>query len=57
MADGYQLRDYFEKRANALDETFPDGRKLFLGSPGTRAPDPEQFPTDKAADKTKTPDK
>jgi hypothetical protein len=27
--------------------TFSDGRKLFLASPGTGAPDPEAFPADK----------
>ena len=31
-------------RANARDITFPDGKKLFIGSSGTGAPDerPEQ---------------
>jgi len=57
VVDGYQAQDHSEKRANARNVTFPDGRKLFLGSTGTGAPDPEQFPTDKAADKAKTPNK
>jgi len=48
VVDGYQARDHSEKRANARNVTFPDGRKLFLGSTGTGAPDPEQFPADKA---------
>jgi hypothetical protein len=52
VVDGYQARDHSEKRANARNVTFPDGRKLFLGSTGTGAPDPETFP-----DKPKTPDK
>jgi hypothetical protein len=48
VVDGYQARDHTEKRANARNVTFPDGRKLFLGSNGTGAPDPEKFDTDKA---------
>jgi len=47
VVDGYQARDHSELRANARNVTFPDGHKLFLGSPGTGAPDPENFPTDK----------
>src|ERR1700738_3603726 len=47
VVDGYQARDHSELRANARNVTFPDGRKLFLGSPGTGAPAPEDFPTDK----------
>jgi hypothetical protein len=38
VVDGYQARDHTEKRANARNVTFPDGRKLFLGSTGTGAP-------------------
>ena len=53
VVDGYQARDHSEKRANARNVTFPDGRKLFLGSTGTGAPDPESFPADKAATPTK----
>src|SRR5262245_26051377 len=52
VIDGYQARDHSEKRANARNVTFPDGRKLFLGSTGTGAPDPDTFP-----DKAKTPEK
>src|SRR5437667_5402963 len=48
VVDGYQARDHSEKRANARNVTFPDGRKLFLGSTGTGAPDPETFNPDKA---------
>jgi uncharacterized protein DUF6152 len=48
VVDGYQARDHTEKRANARNVTFPDGRKLFLGMTGTGAPDPEKFETDKA---------
>jgi len=47
VVDGYQARDHSEKRANARNVTFPDGRKLFLGSVGTGAPDPDSFPTGK----------
>lgn len=53
VVDGYQARDHSEKRANARNVTFPDGRKLFLGSTGTGAPNPDEFP----ADKVKTPNK
>ncbi len=35
--DGYQSKDG-TNRANGRDLTFPDGRKLFLGSSGTGAP-------------------
>jgi DNA/RNA endonuclease YhcR with UshA esterase domain len=52
VVDGYQARDHSEKRANARNVTFPDGRKLFLGSTGTGAPNPDEFP-----DKVKTPNK
>jgi hypothetical protein len=47
VVDGYQARDHSEKRANARNVTFPDGRKLFLGSTGTGAPPPEEFPAGK----------
>ena len=43
VVDGYQARDHNELRANARNVTFPDGRKLFLGSTGTGAPDPDSF--------------
>jgi hypothetical protein len=44
VIDGYQARDHSEKRANARNVTFSDGHKIFLGSTGTGAPDPEKFP-------------
>ena len=47
VVDGYQARDHTEKRANARNVTFTDGRKLFLGSTGTGAPDESKF-SDKA---------
>jgi hypothetical protein len=47
VVDGYQARDHSEKRANARNVTFPDGRKLFLGSTGTGAPYDEPTKTDK----------
>jgi len=53
VVDGYQTRDHSEKRANARNVTFPDGRKLFLGSTGTGAPNPEDFPADKAKPQNK----
>ena len=37
VVDGYQAKDG-TNRANGRDLTFPDGRKLFLGSSGTGAP-------------------
>ncbi len=48
VVDGYQARDHNEMRANARNVTFTDGRKLFLGSTGTGAPNPEDFNADKA---------
>jgi hypothetical protein len=53
VVDGYQTRDHSQLRANARNVTFPDGRKLFLGSTGTGAPDENSFPTDKAKQPTK----
>ena len=41
LVDGYQAKDG-SSRANGRDITFPDGRKLFLGSNGTGAPDEEK---------------
>jgi hypothetical protein len=37
LVDGYQSKDG-SFRANGRDVTFPDGKKLFLGSSGTGAP-------------------
>ena len=37
IVEGYQARDG-ALRVNGTDLTFPDGRKLFLGSSGTGAP-------------------
>jgi hypothetical protein len=48
VVDGYQARDHSLLRANGRNITFPDGRKLFLGSSGTGAPtdgaDPSESP-------------
>ncbi|PWT82128.1 MAG: hypothetical protein C5B57_09215 [Blastocatellia bacterium] len=38
VVDGYQSRDHTLLRANGRNITYPDGRKLFLGSSGTGAP-------------------
>ena len=38
VVDGYQARDHTLMRANGRNITYPDGRKLFLGSSGTGAP-------------------
>lgn len=38
VVDGYQAKDG-SNRANGRDITFPDGRKLFMGSSGNGAPD------------------
>src|SRR5256885_15614537 len=48
VIDGYQARDHSLLRANGRNVTYPDGRKLFLGSSGTGAPtdgsDPNETP-------------
>ena len=47
---GYQSKDGLCKpkcRANGRDVTFPDGRKLFMGSSGTGAPKDGSDPTEK----------
>jgi hypothetical protein len=38
VVDGYQARDHSLLRANGRNVTYPDGRKLFLGSSGPGAP-------------------
>ena len=44
VVDGYQAKDGTLK-ANGRDLTFPDGRKLFMGSAGTGAPDDPKEPS------------
>ncbi len=39
IVDGYQAKDHSLPRANGRDVTFEDGRKFFLGSSGTGAPE------------------
>jgi hypothetical protein len=46
VVDGYQARDHSVLRANGRNVTFPDGRKLFLGSSGTGAPPDGADPND-----------
>ncbi len=46
VVDGYQARDHSLLRANGRNITFPDGRKLFLGSSGTGAPADGADPTE-----------
>jgi hypothetical protein len=46
VVDGYQARDHSVLRANGRNVTFPDGRKLFLGSSGTGAPTDGADPTE-----------
>jgi len=46
VVDGYQTRDHSLSRANGRNITFPDGRKLFLGSTGTGAPVDGADPTE-----------
>ena len=48
VVDGYQARDHTLLRANGRNVTFPDGRKLFLGSSGTGAPLDNADPTEQA---------
>ncbi len=45
IVDGYQAKDGSLK-ANGRDLTFPDGRKLFMGSSGTGAPRDGRDPTE-----------
>jgi Family of unknown function (DUF6152) len=40
VVDGFQAKDGSNK-VNGLDLTFPDGRRLFMGSSGTGAPLPQ----------------
>jgi hypothetical protein len=47
---GYQSKDKLCRpacKANGRDVTFPDGRKLFMGSSGTGAPKDGSDPTDR----------
>lgn len=46
VVDGYQARDHSLLRANGRNVTFTDGKKLFLGSSGTGAPDDPKPATD-----------
>ena len=46
IVDGYQARDHALLRANGRNVTFTDGKKLFLGSSGTGAPDDPKPITD-----------
>jgi hypothetical protein len=48
VIDGYQARDHSLLRANGRNITYPDGRKLFLGSSGTGAPTDGADPTEAA---------
>lgn len=50
--DGYQSKDRTNK-ANGRDVTFPDGRKLFMGSSGTGAPRDGKDPTESKKKKKK----
>lgn len=45
VVDGYQAKDGSNKM-NGRDLTFPDGRKLFMGSSGTGAPRDGRDPTE-----------
>jgi hypothetical protein len=48
VIDGYQARDHSLLRANGRNVTYPDGKKLFLGSSGTGAPTDGADPTETA---------
>ena len=48
VIDGYQARDHSLLRANGRNVTYPDGKKLFLGSSGTGAPPDGADPTEPA---------
>ena len=43
VVDGYQAKDASNK-LNGRDITFPDGRKLFVGSNGQQGPPPDSKP-------------
>lgn len=43
LVEGFQAKDG-AMRANGRDITFPDGKKLFVGSSGTGAPDERKDP-------------
>jgi len=45
VVDGYRARNG-TNRANGRDLTFPDGRRLFMGSSGTGAPRDGRDPTE-----------
>src|SRR5205823_8543997 len=45
VVEGYQAKDGSQK-ANGRDLTFPDGKKLFLGSSGTGAPQDGRDPSE-----------
>ena len=45
VVDGYRAKNG-SNRANGRDVTFPDGRKLFMGSSGTGAPSDGRDPTE-----------
>ena len=46
LVEGFQAKDG-ANRANGRDITFPDGKKLFVGSSGTGAPKDGRDPTEK----------
>jgi Family of unknown function (DUF6152) len=46
VVDGYRAKNG-TNRANGRDVTFPDGRKLFMGSSGIGAPQDGKDPTEK----------
>jgi hypothetical protein len=46
LVDGYRAKSG-ANRANGRDVTFPDGKRLFLGSSGTGAPTDGRDPTEK----------
>lgn len=46
VVDGYQSKDR-SNRANGRDVTFEDGRKIFMGSSGTGAPQDGRDPTER----------
>jgi uncharacterized protein DUF6152 len=47
VVDGYRAKNG-TNRANGRDLTFPDGRRLFVGSSGTDAPRDGRDPTERA---------
>jgi hypothetical protein len=54
VVDGFRSKDG-KLKANGRDVTFPDGRKLFLGSSGTGAPEVARTPARSSHERLQSP--